>query len=180
MGSQTVQITTKPVEQFPKYSDVLEYANIREGDAKRLQTESEEVNLKDKEKQQETTQMDESNYAEQMLRLVNEERKKAGVAPLELDSTLTKAAQIRAKEITQAWGHTRPNGKDFRTVVYEVDNSYETKSISENISSWYSPETAVNGWMNSTKGHKENMLNTKWKYAGVGHEGSHWVIMFSD
>ena len=91
-----------------------------------------------------------------------------------------KAAQIRAKEITQAWGHTRPNGKDFRTVVYEVDNSYETKSISENISSWYSPETAVNGWMNSTKGHKENMLNTKWKYAGVGHEGSHWVIMFSD
>ena len=34
--------------------------------------------------------------------------------------------------------------------------------------------------MNSTKGHKENMLNTKWKYAGAGHEGSHWVIMFSD
>ena len=54
-ASQTVQITTKPVEQFPKYSDVLEYANIREGDTKRLQTESEEVNLKDKEKQQETT-----------------------------------------------------------------------------------------------------------------------------
>jgi len=179
-ASQTVQITTKPVEQFPKYSDVLEYANIREGDTKRLQTESEEVNLKDKEKQQETTQMDESNYADEVIRLVNEEREKVSVSSLALDSTLAKAAQIRAKEITQAWGHTRPNGKDFRTVVYEVDNSYETKSISENISSWYSPETAVNGWMNSTKGHKENMLNTKWKYAGVGHEGSHWVIMFSD
>ena len=75
-ASQTVQITTKPVEQFPKYSDVLEYANIREGDTKRLQTESEEVNLKDKEKQQETTQMDESNYADEVIRLVNEEREK--------------------------------------------------------------------------------------------------------
>ena len=122
----------------------------------------------EQQKQEKVDVTNESSYAEQMLRLVNEEREKVGVSPLELDSTLTAAAQIRAKEITQAWGHTRPNGKDFRTVVYEVDNSYETKSISENISSWYSPETAVNGWMNSTKGHKENMLNTKWKYAGVG------------
>lgn len=166
-ASQTVQITTKPVEQFPKYSDVLEYANIREGDKKRLQTESEEVNLKDKEKQQETTQMDESNYAEQMLRLVNEERKKAGVAPLELDSTLTKAAQIRAKEIMQVFDHTRPDGNNFRSLLDEM--GYSSSYAGENISkgTFEKPESAMMLWMNS-KGHRENILNPDYKYLGVG------------
>ena len=173
-----VKLTTKPVEQYPNYDKLLKYIEeYRKAVGEQTDKQKEQ---QEQQKQEKVDVTNESSYAEQMLRLVNEEREKVGVSPLELDSTLTAAAQIRAKEITQAWGHTRPNGKDFRTVVYEVDNSYETKSISENISSWYSPETAVNGWMNSTKGHKENMLNTKWKYAGVGHEGSHWVIMFSD
>ena len=86
-ASQTVQITTKPVEQFPKYSDVLEYANIREGDTKRLQTESEETNLKnnknqqEQQKQEEAAVKDESSYADAVIRLINEERKKAGLNP---------------------------------------------------------------------------------------------------
>ena len=146
---------------------MLEYANIREGDTKRLQTESEEVNLKNNEKQQETTQMDESSYAEQMLRLVNEERKKAGVAPLELDSTLTKAAQIRAKEIMQVFDHTRPDGNNFRSLLEEM--GYSSSYAGENISkgTFEKPESAMMLWMNS-KGHRENILNPDYKYLGVG------------
>ena len=64
--------------------------------------------------------------------LVNEERKKAGVAPLELDSTLTKAAQIRAKEIMQVFDHTRPDGNNFRSLLEEM--GYSSSYAGENIS----------------------------------------------
>ena len=103
-ASQTVQITTKPVEQFPKYSDVLEYANIREGDTKRLQTESEETNLKnnknqqEQQKQEEAAVTDESSYADEVIRLVNKEREKAGLSSLEANKELTSAAEVRAKK----------------------------------------------------------------------------------
>ena len=170
-----VKLTTKPVEQYPNYDKPLKYI-----EEYRKAVGEQTDNQKEQQKQEKVEVTNESSYIDEVIRLVNEEREKVGVSPLELDSTLTAAAQIRAKEITQVWGHTRPSGQDFRTVVYEVNKNYETKSISENISSWYNPETTVNGWMKSTKGHKENMLNTKWKYAGVGYEDSHWVIMFSD
>ncbi len=195
-ASQTVQITTKPVEQFPKYSDVLEYANIREGDTKRLQTESEETNLKNNKNQQEQQKQEkvdvtnESSYAEQMLRLVNEEREKVGVSPLELDSTLTAAAQIRAKEIIEVFDHTRPNGKACKTVLEEL--GYEGDYAGENISkgTFEEPESAMELWMDS-KGHRENILNPDYKYLGVGSDFesesnglfddivSYWVQIFA-
>ena len=46
--------------------------------------------------------------------------KKLGFPPLELDSTLTAAAQIRAKEIIEVFDHTRPNGKACKTVLEEL------------------------------------------------------------
>ena len=190
-ASQTVQITTKHVEQFPNYSDVLEYANIQEDGTKKAQTELKESNTKNNEKQEETSQADESNFAEQMLRLVNEERKKAGVSPLELDSTLTKAAQIRAKEITQVFDHTRPDGNNFRSLLDEM--GYSSSYAGENINkgTFEKPESAMKLWMNS-KGHRENILNPNFKYLGVGSTFesesnglyddtvSHWVQIFSE
>lgn len=173
--NQTVKITTNPIEQFPNYDDVLKYIAEYKGIVNE-QAESQ----KEQKKQEEVTAIEETQVVDKILELVNEERKNAGIEPLKLDGTLAKAAQVRAEEITQKWGHTRPDGQDPRTAVYEIDKTYKTKSISENISSWYSPETVVYGWMNSTKGHKENMLNSKWKYAGVGYEDYHWVMMFSD
>ena len=50
-----------------------------------------------------------------MLDSVNAARKKAGVAPLELDKKVGKAAQLRANECKQSYDHTRPNGKKSKT-----------------------------------------------------------------
>lgn len=190
-ASQTVQITTKPVEQFPKYSDVLEYANIREGDTKRLQTESEETNLKnnknqqEQQKQEEAAVKDESSYADAVIRLINEERKKAGLNPLEKNEKMMSAAAVRAEEINEVFGHTRPNGKAFRTVLEEL--GYEGDYAGENIAGGQkTPEKAVQAWLNS-EGHRNNALNPNAKYTGVGFlhkvNGSYtyynWVQIFA-
>lgn len=190
-ASQTVQITTKPVEQFPKYSDVLEYANIREGDTKRLQTESEETNLKnnknqqEQQKQEEAAVKDESSYADAVIRLINEERKKAGLNPLEKNEKMMSAAAVRAEEINEVFGHTRPNGKACRTVLEEL--GYEGDYAGENIAGGQkTPEKAVQAWLNS-EGHRNNALNSNAKYTGVGFlhkvNGSYtyynWVQIFA-
>ena len=190
-ASQTVQITTKPVEQFPKYSDVLEYANIREGDTKRLQTESEETNLKnnknqqEQQKQEEAAVKDESSYADAVIRLISEERKKAGLNPLEKNEKMMSAAAVRAEEINEVFGHTRPNGKACRTVLEEL--GYEGDYAGENIAGGQkTPEKAVQAWLNS-EGHRNNALNPNAKYTGVGFlhkvNGSYtyynWVQIFA-
>ena len=190
-ASQNVQITTKPVEQFPKYSDVLEYANIREGDTKRLQTESEETNLKnnknqqEQQKQEEAAVKDESSYADAVIRLINEERKKAGLNPLEKNEKMMSAAAVRAEEINEVFGHTRPNGKACRTVLEEL--GYEGDYAGENIAGGQkTPEKAVQAWLNS-EGHRNNALNPNAKYTGVGFlhkvNGSYtyynWVQIFA-
>ena len=172
-ASQTVQITTKPVEQFPKYSDVLEYANIREGDTKRLQTESEETNLKnnknqqEQQKQEEAAVTDESSYADEVIRLVNKEREKAGLSSLEANKELTSAAEVRAKEISKVFGHTRPDGNSFNTAAKEA--GFDGDYIGENIAGGrMTPADVVEGWMNS-EGHRKNILRPEYNYIGVAY-----------
>ena len=158
-----VKLTTKPVEQYPNYDKLLKYI-----EEYRKAVGEQTDNQKEQQKEQEKIDVtNESSYAEQMLRLVNEERKKAGVAPLELDSTLTKAAQIRAKEIMQVFDHTRPDGNNFRSLLDGM--GYSSSYAGENISkgTFEKPESAMMLWMNS-KGHRENILNPDYKYLGVG------------
>ena len=189
-ASQTVQITTKPVEQFPKYSDVLEYANIREGDTKRLQTESEETNLKnnknqqEQQKQEEAAVKDESSYADEVIRLVNKEREKAGLSSLEANKELTSAAEVRAKEISKVFGHTRPDGNSFNTAAKEA--GFDGDYIGENIAGGrMTPADVVEGWMNS-EGHRKNILRPEYNYIGVAYlhksnseYGRYWVQIFA-
>ena len=51
---------------------------------------------------------------------MNQERKKAGVAELTIDSDLMEATDIRAKEMVSKFSHTRPSGDGFQTVFKEV------------------------------------------------------------
>jgi len=60
-----------------------------------------------------------TGYYQEVLRLVNEIRAAAGVAPLTLDTTLCKAASMRALEMdySNQMSPTRPNGKDRFSVL---------------------------------------------------------------
>ncbi len=123
-------------------------------------------------------------YAEEVLRLVNKERKAAGLEALELDETLTEAANVRAEEITKQFSHTRPDGSSAFTVLQEYEYSY--MAAGENIAAGQpDPESVVESWMNS-EGHRANILSGQFKKLGVGYckianEYQHyWVQLFSD
>ena len=101
----------------------------------------------------------------EILRLVNIERKKAGVKPLKLSRELLRPAAIRAKEITKVFSHTRPNGMPFNSAFYGIDY----KTAGENIAAGQtSCKMVMEQWMNSP-GHRANILSKKYKYLGVGY-----------
>lgn len=120
-------------------------------------------------------------FPEQVLALVNQERAKAGVRPLYLAADLQSAAQIRARELTKLFSHTRPDGRPCRTALSD------TWGIGENIAAGSeTPEEVVEQWMNSP-GHRRNILDSRYSSLGVGYcydpDGVggytyYWVQMF--
>lgn len=120
----------------------------------------------------------------EVLKIVNQEREKEGLAPLTSLPELQKATDIRAQELVELFSHTRPNGNACYTVFKEVTlPSYKTAG--ENIAAGQSsPEGVMNSWMNSS-GHKANILKGTFVHVGVGHYyqkdttyRNHWVQMF--
>lgn len=108
-----------------------------------------------------------TSTVQQVVNLVNEERRKQGVNSLTLETQLTSAAQIRAKEIEVSFSHTRPNGSSYGTVLTE--SGISSMGSGENIAWGQRSATEVmNGWMNSA-GHRANILNSKYKSIGVGY-----------
>ena len=122
------------------------------------------------------------SYAEKVVKLVNEERAKEGLAPLGIDKNVEKAALVRAKEIQSSFSHTRPNGSSFATVLKENGVTY--RGAGENIA-WgqKTPEQVVTAWMNSP-GHRANIMNAKYTKIGVGNLQNnagtqYWVQLFT-
>lgn len=140
------------------------------------ETEAPETNVP------ETDGSQDVSAARKVADLVNQERAKAGLAPLEVKVNLQTAAQVRAKEIEKSFSHTRPNGSSFSTVLAE--NGVDYRGSGENIA-WgqRSPEEVMNGWMNSD-GHRANILNKNFKYIGVGYHVNsngtgYWTQLFT-
>ena len=124
---------------------------------------------------------DSSNFAEEVLELVNIERARVGVAPLILSEELTERANIRAEEIVKLFSHTRPDGSSCFTVFQGLN--YRT--CGENIAAGSpTPAEVVEQWMNS-QGHRANILNGNFKYLGLGYcynanskYDHYWVQLF--
>lgn len=118
-----------------------------------------------------------NSYADEVLRLVNIERNKAGLSNLTTTSSLTAAANKRAQETKTSFSHTRPNGTKFSTVLQEYGVSY--RAAGENIAyGQRSPQEVVTGWMNSP-GHRANILNGSFNKIGIGVYQSGGVIYWS-
>ena len=122
------------------------------------------------------------SFAKQVVNLVNEERAKAGLSALVLDETLASAAMVRATEIETSFSHTRPDGRSFSTILSDMGIQYHRSG--ENIA-WgqQSPETVMEGWMNS-KGHRANILNPNFTKIGVGYRKNaagrtYWTQLFT-
>ena len=128
-----------------------------------------------------------SEIADKIVELTNQEREEAGVSALTKGTVLTSMAEVRAEEQVSSFGHTRPDGSKWSTVFDDI--SYDTSSInvalaSENATMFWCSASgevtdiahaistyascAVSNWMNSTSGHKENMLSSGHTSIGVG------------
>ena len=103
--------------------------------------------------------------AQEVIRLTNIERTKAGKAPVKYHAGLQQAAMVRAKEIATYFSHTRPDGRDCETALAEAGVGCPGL---ENIGRGYdSPEAVVRGWMNSD-GHRWSLLDKTNTHIGVG------------
>ena len=117
-----------------------------------------------------------SEYPDEIIRRVNEERESVGLAPLAKSDSLCKSAGIRAEEIAVKFSHERPDNTQCFTVI--EDSSYS----GENIGMGYTlPEEAIKGWMTSP-GHMANILDPAFTKIGVAYneELGTWVQMFSN
>jgi uncharacterized protein YkwD len=83
------------------------------------------------------------------------------------------------------FAHTRPDGSQFYTVLDRRKFHYMTAG--ENAAAGASsPQEVVDIWMNSS-GHRQNILNPKFRYIGVGYAyvpnsqyNNYWIQIFSD
>lgn len=118
----------------------------------------------------------------EVYEITNNYRSLVGVSSLTLDSSLVEAANIRAKELSDSFSYTRPNGSSCFTVLSELGISYGTAG--ENIAAGYSSSQSVmEGWRSSS-GHYQNIISSKFKKIGIGvniiNNQYYWVQIFSN
>ncbi len=107
-----------------------------------------------------------TGFQADILRIVNDRRREAGVPELSGNAMLNQAAQIRASELPDNFSHTRPDGQSCFSVFDELGISAMAKG--ENIAAGQqTADEVMNAWMNS-EGHRKNILNPDYTSLGVG------------
>ena len=106
-------------------------------------------------------------WKREVLTLVNQEREKNGIAPLEWGTTCEAAAAVRARELMTSYAHTRPDGSSWETAcpIPESGGSSGENLMAGNAA--VSPETVVAAWMNSPD-HRANILSENFTKLSVG------------
>ncbi|MEG0260576.1 MAG: CAP domain-containing protein [Lysinibacillus sp.] len=126
------------------------------------------------------TNSDVNAFEQQVVTLTNAERKKAGLAPFQMDTKLMAAAREKSLDMQKNnyFSHTSPTfGSPFDRMK-ALGISY--KSAGENIAKGQrTPEEVVKAWMNSP-GHRANIMSTSFTHIGVGYVATvhHWTQQF--
>lgn len=123
----------------------------------------------------------------EMLELVNQERAQRGLHALTLNPVLTEMAEDYCCEMIEGGFFTHINpatgeGPGHRA----IEAGYVFLAIGENLAAGQtSPEWAMTEWMDSTLGHRENILAAQWREIGIavragGEHGVYWVQEFGN
>lgn len=105
---------------------------------------------------------------DEVVRLTNEKRTQAGLLPLNLNSTLSQAAQAKGADMLNKgyWAHVSPDGS--QPWVFFTNFGYKYRYAGENLArDFSSASSAVEAWMDSAS-HRENLLSSKYKEVGIG------------
>lgn len=125
-----------------------------------------------------------TEFEDEVIRLVNIEREKNGLAALKNDKTLRNVAAAHSKDMADRnfFDHENPDGESpFDRMK---NNGIRYGYAGENIAKGQrTAESVVNSWMNS-EGHRKNILNGNFKRIGVGLDVSSgtyiWTQCFTD
>lgn len=108
----------------------------------------------------------EAVLAAEVISIINDIRRENSLSPLSANASVQNAAQIRSKEQTQLFSHTRPNGNSCFSVLSEQGISY--KGAGENIAyGQKNAEEVVTAWM-ASESHRANILSKNFTDIGVG------------
>ncbi|MCJ8013675.1 CAP domain-containing protein [Paenibacillus sp. KQZ6P-2] len=124
-------------------------------------------------------QKDSSQYAQQVLDLVNQERSKAGLSSLSMNDQLAKMAMAKAEDMynNNYFDHNSPTYGSPFDMMKQYGITYNTAG--ENIAKGQtSPSQVMKDWMNSP-GHKANILNNSYKNIGIAFYNNEWVQEFT-
>ncbi|WP_047980776.1 CAP domain-containing protein [Ornithinibacillus contaminans] len=121
-----------------------------------------------------------SQFEQKVVELTNQERQKNGLAPLQMDTELSKVAKEKSRDMAanNYFDHNSPNYGSPFDMMKSFGITYRTAG--ENIAKGQStPEQVVNAWMNSA-GHRANILNGNFTHIGVGYveQGNYWTQQF--
>lgn len=108
-------------------------------------------------------------YENQVVTLVNQERAKAGLAPLKINTKLAGVAERKAEDLRDKnyFAHNSPTYGSPFDMMKQFGITYT--SAGENIAKGQkTPAEVMNGWMNSP-GHKANIMNANYTEIGVGY-----------
>jgi len=126
-----------------------------------------------------------SPFEQELLRLTNAERTRAGLPPLRLATKLSQAAQRHAEDMVRNrfFSHTGSNGSTLGDRARAVGYNYSM--VGENIAAGgATPAATLRQWMNSP-GHRRNILNPRFTEVGFGYVSApsdlyrhYWVQVF--
>ncbi|WP_339307398.1 CAP domain-containing protein [Paenibacillus sp. FSL R5-0519] len=119
-----------------------------------------------------------SDFATQVVKLVNAERAKAGLSALTSDALLDKVAVAKVKDMSNNnyFDHQSPTyGSPFDMMKqFGVTYSYAGENIAKGQKT---PQEVVTAWMNSA-GHRANILSKNFTHIGVGFYNGYWAQEF--
>ena len=128
--------------------------------------------------------MDASKSVEtEVLNLVNQERSKAGLKPLQMDWELQRVSRIKSCDMAEKnyFSHASPTYGSPFDMMKQFGIKYKTAG--ENIASGQrTPAEVMQSWMAST-GHRANILKPEYTHLGVGYckggkMGIYWTQQF--
>lgn len=123
------------------------------------------------------------NVESEVLALVNQERAKYSLKPLEMDWELQRVARTKSQDMAQKgyFSHQSPTYGSPFDMMKQFGISF--KGAGENIASGQrTPQEVMDSWMKST-GHRANILKPEFTHIGVGYYrggsyGHMWTQMF--
>lgn len=183
-ASNTITYTTVPTSYWQNFYNTISWNNIvtqkpvQSGSQGQTTTATQPAKTPTATAGNTSVKASDTQFATQVIALVNQERAKQGLKPLTGHTQLGNMAWTKAKDMSQNgyFDHTSPTyGSPFE-MMKKFGISY--RYAGENIAMGQkTPAEVVKAWMNSS-GHRANIMNPNFTLIGVGYYNGYWAQEF--